>query len=453
MTGKNIDFANERIPVLFRKLFYPTLFGMLSLSAVTTIDGIFIGHGVGSDGIAAVNICVPLLMIMTGIGLMVGAGCSVTTSISLAQGKVTEARTAVTQAMVSVAAVSALVIGMTMAFPRQTALLLGSSERLMPMVTDYLVWFSPSLLFQMWISVSLFAIRLDGKPDLAMWCSIIAAAVNVVLDWLLIFPLGWGIKGAAIATSLSCLTGAAIAVFYLMFRARTLRMKKLRTDRKGARVFFRSILMQCRIGSSALLGEMTMAILMFVGNNVFMHYLGDDGVGAFGVSCYYLPFIFMIGNAIAQSAQPIISYSFGLGRKDRIRSALRISLLTSVICGSVSTAAFILIPDALVGLFLPHGNAAGEIAAAGFPYFGTGFIFFILNLSVIGYYQSMEKIKSAAVFALLRCFVFLVPCFLFLPETLDAGAKGIWLALPLSEVMTCIAILLTSVFSRTGRCR
>lgn len=233
MTEKNIDFANERIPVLFRKLFYPTLFGMLSISAVTTIDGIFIGHGVGSDGIAAVNICVPLLMIMTGIGLMVGAGCSVTSSISLAQGKVTEARTAITQAMVSVAAVSALVIGMTMAFPRQTALLLGSSERLMPMVTDYLVWFSPSLLFQMWISVSLFAIRLDGKPDLAMWCSIIAAAV----------------------------------------------------------------------------------------------------------------------------------------------------------------------------------------------------------------------------FALLRCFVFLVPCFLFLPETLDTGAKGIWLALPLSEVMTCIAILLTSVFSRTGRCR
>ena len=67
--------------------------------------------------------------------------------------------------------------------------MLGSSEHLLPLVVDYLVWFSPSLLFELWIAVALFAMRLDGAPKLAMWCSIIAAAVNVVLDWLFIFPL------------------------------------------------------------------------------------------------------------------------------------------------------------------------------------------------------------------------------------------------------------------------
>lgn len=99
MKEKQIDFGNEKVAVVFRKLFFPTLLGMLSLSAVTTIDGIFVGHGVGSDGIAAVNLCIPLLMLITGIGLMVGAGCSVMASVFLSKGKISYARATVTQAM------------------------------------------------------------------------------------------------------------------------------------------------------------------------------------------------------------------------------------------------------------------------------------------------------------------------------------------------------------------
>ena len=87
MKEKVIDFGNEKVSILFKKLFFPTLLGMLSMSAVTTIDGIFVGHGVGSDGIAAVNICVPLLMSLMGAGLMMGAGCSVIASIYLSKGK------------------------------------------------------------------------------------------------------------------------------------------------------------------------------------------------------------------------------------------------------------------------------------------------------------------------------------------------------------------------------
>lgn len=289
--------------------------------------------------------------------------------------------------------------------------------------------------------------RLDGAPKLAMWCSIIAAAVNVVLDWLFIFPLGWGVMGAAFATSLSCLAGAAVAMGYLLFYARDTRLHSLRPGRKRILFFFYDIGMQCKIGSSALLGELTMAILLFIGNHVFMRHLGDDGVGAFGVSCYYLPFVFMIGNAIAQSAQPIISYNFGTGSTERVRSALRVSVFAALVCGVISTAAFILFPELLVGLFLRIDNTAARIAIEGFPYYGTGFIFFILNLSIIGYYQSMERVKPAITFAVLRGFVFLVPCFMVLPAIM--GVKGIWLALPLSEILTTLVIVVTFwIYSR-----
>ena len=206
-----IDLSTLNVFTLFRKYFVPTLLGMLSMSAVTAIDGIFVGHGVGSDGIAAVNICVPLLMLFTGIGLMVGAGCSVVASIQLSRGKSKSARLNVTQALLFVTIVALIPSVLMMAFPAETARMRGSSEHLLPMVTDYLLWFVPSWVFQIWITVSLFVIRLDGSPKLAMLCSLITAVINVVLDWLFIFPFGWGVMGAAFATSISIMVGDGLS--------------------------------------------------------------------------------------------------------------------------------------------------------------------------------------------------------------------------------------------------
>lgn len=435
----SIDLGTLDVSALFRRYFVPTLFGMLSISAVTVADGIFVGRGVGSDGIAAVNICIPLLMVFQGIGLMAGVGASVVASIHLSQGKGKTARLNVTQAMLFVTLVTLLPSLLIVSFPEVTARLLGSSGRLLPMVIDYLVWFMPSLVFQMWIAVSLFVIRLDGAPRLAMWCSIVSALINVVLDWLFIFPLGWGVKGAAFATSISIAIGGVMAGSYLLFFARRLRMLWPKWSFKSLRLSLRNIGYQCRIGSSALLGEATLAMLMFVGNQVFMYYLGDDGVGAFGIGCYYIPFVFMVGNAIAQSAQPIVSYNFGMGARGRVTAALRIALSTAVVCGAAVMAAFVFCPTLLVRLFLSADDAAAHIAVRGLPYFATGFIFFIVNLTVIGYYQSVERVRPATLFALLRGFVLLVPNFMVLPQLF--GTAGIWLAMPVSEALTTAVIV------------
>lgn len=443
---QTLNFGTERVAVLFRKIFVPTVLGMLSLSAVTTIDGIFVGHGVGSDGIAAVNICVPLLMCLQGIGLMAGAGCSVLASVSLSRRKPREARVYVTHAIAFVTVIAVAVIALTMTCPEAIGRLLGSSDHLLPFVKDYLVYFAPSLLFQMWLEVALYVIRLDGTPRLAMWSSVLNAVLNTILDWLLIFPLGMGIKGAAIATSISCLAGAVLAMGYLLFFARDVRLARLHWSLRGLRFFVENMWEQCRVGVSAFLTEMTMAMLAFVGNLVFMHYLGDEGVGAFGISCYYLPFIFMIGNAIAQSAQPIISYNFGMGNAWRIHEALVVSLKTAIVCGIVPTLLFVGCPHLLVSLFLNTDTPAAALAIEGFPYYAVGFVFFVLNLSLIGYYQSMERVRPATVFALLRGLIFLVPCFVCLPQLL--GTKGIWLALSVSEFLTCLVITLYYAFHK-----
>lgn len=446
MKKKAIDFGADNVAALFRKIFFPTVLGMLSLSAVTTIDGIFIGHGVGSDGIAAVNICVPLLMVLTGVGLMVGMGSSVLASVHLSRGKAMAARASVTQAMLTVTVIGVAMIAAIMIAPRWVATALGSSEHLMPLVLDYLIWFAPSLLFELWGAVASFALRLDGSPRLSMWCNVTMAVANAVLDWLFIFPLGWGVMGAAVASTIACMIGAVIAIAYLAGYADKLRFSPLRFDAKAVSFYLHDMAAQCKVGLSALLGEGTMAMLMFMGNQVFMAYLGDDGVGAFGISCYYLPFVFMIGNSIAQSAQPIISYNFGAGRRDRVSSAMRLSLFTALACGAVSTVAFVCIPDLLVSLFLERTNAAARIAIDGLPYYSTAFVLFIANLSMIGYFQSVERVRPATVFALLRGFVLLVPSFILLPKAI--GVHGIWLALALSECLSTVAMAVYFFYGR-----
>ena len=441
-----IDLSTLKVFPLFRKYFIPTLLGMLSMSAVTAIDGIFVGHGVGSDGIAAINICIPLLMLFTGIGLMVGAGCSVVASVQLSRGKFQVARINVTQALLFVTIVALIPSLLMMAFPEKTALMLGSSEALLPLVKDYLSWFVPSWVFQIWISVSLFIIRLDGAPRLAMLCSLITAVINVALDWLFIFPFGWGVMGAAFATSISIVAGGVVAIVYLLFFARRLRLCALKWSAKSIRLFARNIGYQCRIGASALLGEATLAVLMFAGNQVFMQYLGDDGVGAFGIACYYIPFVFMVGNAIAQSAQPIISFNFGLGDSSRVKETECIALLTAVVCGAIVTAVFTFWPSTLVGLFLALDDAAAQIAVGGLPLFAVGFTFFIINLTAVGYFQSIERVIPATIFALMRGCVFLVPCFIILPQL--SGTPGIWYAMPLSEILTTVSIILFFLYNR-----
>ena len=449
MAGRDdIDFGTTNISRLFTKMFIPTLLGMVSWSLLTVIDGIFVGRGVGSNGIAAINICYPIFLVLTGFALMVGMGASVVASIHLSQNNVKAARINVTQAMWFSTFVAIGVMIFALLAPEQISYMLGASQTLMPLVRDYLVYLIPSGIMLMWSIVGLFIIRLDGSPKYAMWCNVVPAMLNIFFDWLFIFPLGMGVKGAAIASAISTVIGGVMAFVYLVKYAGTLKMSGVKMSPVSLTLSIRNIAYQCKIGFSALLGELTMAFVLFAGNYVFMKYMGDAGVGAYGVACYYTPFVFMFGNSIAQSAQPIISYNYGAGRWDRVHRTLAISVRAAVISSLFSIIAFTLFPEQLVHLFIADSDPAAQIAIEGFPYFATGFLFFIMNLVAIGYLQSIEKVAASTIFALLRGVVFLFPAFLLLPSVL--GVKGMWFALPLSELLTFIVV---AGYAAVGRLR
>lgn len=440
MERDSIDFKNMDIAALFRKLLLPTVLGMIFSALFVITDGIFVGKGVGSDALAAVNIVAPLWLFSTGVGLMFGVGASVVASIHLSHGQEKAARINITQSLV---VSSLLLIGTSIlfcSFAPKVVQLLGGSERLTPLAVEYMVWFVPFSVFTALLNSGMFFLRLDGSPNFAMLCNIVAAVLNIALDYLFIFPFGWGMFGAAIASAIGTTVGALMIVVYLSRRKCRLRFYPVKLSRKSMRLTRRNVGYMCRLGSSAFLCEVAIACMMFVGNIVFIRYLKEEGVAAFSIACYFFPIIFMVYNAIAQSAQPIISYNHGLNETARVRRAYLLALKTALVCGACFALITAFFSPQIVSMFIDRSYPAYEIASKGLPLYATGFIFFAINIVSIGYFQSVERARYATFITLLRGFILLTACFFGLPLLL--GNPGIWLATPLAEMLTSLFILI-----------
>ena len=187
MNRDNIDFRNGEIGRLFRSLFFPTLVAMVFNSALNICDGMFVGHGVGPDALAAINIVAPYFMLCIGIGLMFGFGASVIGSIRLSENNVKGARIIMTQAYLAGAVIFAIVIALTLIFTDEILYLLGSSDRLIDQARSYLLWLLPGFFFFYLQCVGMMLVRLDGSPKYAMSVQIVAAVLNIFRDWLMVF--------------------------------------------------------------------------------------------------------------------------------------------------------------------------------------------------------------------------------------------------------------------------
>ena len=439
----SIDFATVPVAKLFRKMFFPTLLGMVSSVVLNITDGAFVGHGVGSNALAAINIVAPVYMLITGVGLMFGIGGSVVASVHLAKDEVKAARINMTQSYLGGLIVGSIFAALILCNQEAMCRLFGANEVLVPEAQKYLFWIALFQPFCMMAEIGLFAVRLDGQPNLAAGIHIVSAALNILLDWILIFPCHMGIEGAAIATSVCYGLGGILCAAYSMGFAKVLRLYPLRLTLTSLRLTLRNLAYQMRIGVSGFIGEMAISVLMITGNYQFIRYLGEDGVAAFSVACYCLPIVFMVANSITQSAQPIISFGYGKNIPERVLEASRISLLTAVGGGLAIVMLLAVGAPQIALIFLPAGCAANALCTYGLPFFAISALFTIVNVVCVGYYQSVEKARRATVYTLLRGFVFMLPAFIVLPMLL--GEVGLWLALPLAEFLTTIVIMMMTL--------
>lgn len=284
-------------------------------------------------------------------------------------------------------------------------------------------------------------VRLDGSPKYAMSIQVVAAILNIFLDWLMVFPLDMGIAGASIATSFSCVVGGCMVLAYFLRFSTTLKFYRLRLSMKSLLLSVRNVGYMCKIGLATFVTELAIGVMIVTGNFMFISTLGEAGVAAYSVGCYLFPLMFSMSNAVAQSAQPIISFNYGAGSTDRVRKALRLSLYTGALCGLLVTMVMWAGAPMLSGIFLPAGTLSFGYAVHGLPLLGLCSLFFSLNIVAIGYCQSVELAVRSTLYTLMRGVVFLIPAFILLPRWL--GVDGLWLAIPAAEALTLGVIALT----------
>lgn len=448
MQRDSLDFKSMSVGKLFTKLLVPTIMGMAASALFTVVDGIFVGNGIGSDAMAAVNISAPIFMIITGVGLMFGMGGGILTSINLSQGKKKVANINFTQSVIALVFISLVMTLLLTIFPHKIATLFGSDEYLMDMVVEYLFWFSISLPFTVLVVALPFFIRLTN-PKISMWAMLAATVVNIILDYLFIFVFKWGLFGAAIATDIGEFVGAAIMIVYLFRHSIAIRFVWLKLSVKSLLLTLRNVGYMIKLGFSVFLSEITISVMIISGNYVFMDYMGADGVAAYSVICYLFPIIFMVFNATVQSAQPIISYNYGCGQMKRSDNALRLSMLFTLVFAFSIMLLFICFTRSIVTLFIPDtASAAWGYAVAGLLLFATDYLFFGINIIIIGYYTSIERLRRAISLTVLRG-ILPVVFFFTLPLLLDVN--GIWLAVAAGDITTTVVIVILLIVDKVRR--
>lgn len=236
-----IDLRSAAVGRLFRRFLVPTVLGMLFSAVFILTDGIFVGRGIGSDALAAVNIAAPLFTLGTGLGLMFGMGGSVVASIHLAQGKPRIAAINITQAVVLPTLAVLLLSAATILSAQPLLGLLGTPPELLADARRYLVCFALFLAPLALFNILMFIVRLDGSPRFAMAANLVAAGLNILLDYLFIFVFGWGLPGAAIATGIGYIVGVAMMLRYMRRRSRTLRFVQLKLSSRSLRLAFRNL--------------------------------------------------------------------------------------------------------------------------------------------------------------------------------------------------------------------
>lgn len=430
----------EDTPVhrLFVFFSVPAVSGMLISALYVIIDGIFIGRGVGGDGLAAVNVAYPAITLCLAMALMFGIGAATIVAISHAENKPIEANQAVGN-MIWLNFVGWLTVGITVILFREPLLkLICSSARLRPLAEDYLI---PALIFNIFymLSIGLNAlVRNDKAPGFAMWGVAIGAVTNIVLDWIFIFEFKWGMAGAAYATGIAQLASTAFLCLHFFRKKCTLRP---RFDGPQLQIVKRVVVN----GFPSFILEFAVAVITLMFNVTLLKMIGEIGVAAFSAIAYIFYIFRMIFSGLAQGIQPIVSYNYGVGRWDRVRATLILGHRISLLSATILFIAVYLAGHKLVEFF----NADVELiklATRGLILYCSAMIFLGANFINISYLQSMELAKPANWLSVGRSFVFILIAVFTLP--LIMGIDGVWLALPAADFMT---FLITAWWMRRNK--
>ncbi|SEI02316.1 putative efflux protein, MATE family [Halobacillus karajensis] len=431
MNGTHESLKHQPVKKVFFQYLFPSLLGMMLMSVNILIDGVFVGNGVGSEGLAGVNLAMPVFSLIFSIALWIGIGGGTIYSIRIGEEDRIKARSVFSLAVAS-SLVLLLVIGVIGYFNVEViANLLGANASTLSHTVDYLkVLFLLGWLISVQQLLSIF-VRNDGSPTLAMFALGMTAVVNIGLNYYMIFILELGVFGAALATVLASAVGLLVLLLHFFKKYSNLRKLSFQWSWHTLGSIF-------SIGFPSFLAEAGVLVFVAGYNLAIVGLLGTEGVAAFSVVNYLHGFMFLSFFGIESALQPMISYYHGAKEKVRIKESVKIGEKAAFTLGGILLITGLLAAPFLVSLFGLDLEEVRKLAVQGIRLFFVGYLFIGFNFVYMTYFQSIGEIRPSVIIILLRSFVFILILLWGLPKLI--GIAGVWLALPLAEMM--VALLL-----------
>lgn len=426
----------------FLKYSIPSAVAMCISSLYTVIDGIFVGCGIGKEGLAAVSITFPAIIFLIGLATMFAAGGGALVSKNFGAGDNNKSVDIFRQAVKTIIILSAIISLIFIIFAEPIVTALGATENLKKQSVEFLRYYSlfciPNL---MGVALNGF-VRNDGRPRLAMISTIIGALLNVILDYIFIFMLHMGLKGPAIATGLGQVATVAIILPHFLGRRGKLTFGNAKITMSVIKDVF-------NIGFPSFFAEVAFSIIIFFYNIVLGRNSGESGIAAYSIVNYITTNIYMMLMGVSLGAQPLISYYFGTKDSKKMLCIYKFALITSALIGVIFTLVCFVFGMKFVGLF------TSEIKLIKMTYIGLNisnlaYIIIGLNLSTSIYYQAIEMPRFSSLICSFRSFIFL-PIILFLSARF-CGINGIWASMMFSEMLAFLTInIITNIKTNTKK--
>ena len=431
----------ERKRKILFKYVAPSILSMLSVMLFTIIDGIFVGRGVGTDALGAVNIAFPFVMIFTAMVLLVTVGGLTITAIRIGRDDWDGANVSYVHTVVASAVVSAVFCFLGTVTVKQVAALMGSNATFFDMVCDYTFWYAVFMIPCGLYSAFNGFCRNDGDPLLVTISVVVSTTLNIFGDWLFVFPLHMGLKGAAIATGISQAAGLLVTLTHFIRKKGKLRFIRCRFDP----ALMKKIIVR---GLPECVSQFAAPMELIFYNIVLLRDLGDRAENVFSVIGYVAAFAIAVFVGTAEGAQPLFGRSYGAKKEEDLKYYLRSSLIVSVVGSLIIYVALLFVGRPICSLY-GLDELTLEATMEAMPKYSLGFLVQSVTVVLCSYLYSTTRTGQALMISILRSFVLNTIVIFAMPVLF--GPESIWFAFPVFEgIAMVIAIIVTLYADRNG---
>ncbi len=406
----------------------PTILSSIFANLYSTVDGIFVARWVNTDALSAINITMPMTFLASALGMMFGSGGNALVAKKIGEGKRHEAREDFSLMMAVAFAFSVVLTLLCFIFLNPLCRFLGSDDALLHYCREYMIPVLISLPFAVFGMVFQLSFITVGKAGLGAAFSVMGGVLNMVLDWLFMGVFGWGLAGAAIATSIGYAVPSVVgAIWFCVNRRQVLYV--VRPKWRG-----RTILDSCVNGSSEMVSVLAFSVVTILFNRILMDLGGSDGVASLTIIWYAQGLFGGLFRGYINGISPVVSYNLGRGDKERLSRLFRISIGALGVTSAVVTLVSYLFGGAVIDFFAKGNEHVATIALHGFRIVATSFAMMAYNVFASGWFTALNDGKTSAILSFCRTLIFMVIPVLVLPRLLDMD--GVWLSITVGEVLS-----------------